>query len=466
MISSVRDRAPRAGVGGDGRLVALAAVTAVVSGALSVVGGLLVFATLGIVGLFVACAYRPVFAPYVYLVTLPFLAGIERGALVPMARPNEALLAVLLAGACFGGVLRYLRGDAVPLRLGPMDMPLAALVLLSTVWPIASMMLRGQTPLSSDLVAVLPMCKLAALLVLVRMTVRTEAQLLRCARLIVWPGALVAVVAILQTLNVGPVLDLLAGWWSTDSGGLSSRGTTTLGSSIATGDYVIMCLSLVICCSLRGLFGRREALVAGFVLGAGVLAAGQFSTWIAAAVAVVAILRRTPQLRRRAVRFLPVVVVAVLIGAPAFLGRMSDFAEGFTVPRSWLGRWDNITHFYVPRLDEFGFVLGVSPDSVLAAPETWRELIYLESGYLQFLWVGGLPLLVAFGWLSVSVLTATSRLRTRPDATGAYAAALEITWWVILVLSVIDIHLVLRGAGDLLFVLLAVVSGRWTHDRS
>jgi len=32
-------------------------------------------------------------------------------------------------------------------------------------------------------------------------------------------------------------------------------------------------------------------------------------------------------------------------------------------------------------------------------------------------------------------------------------------WWMVLVLSIIDIHLVLRGCGDLLAVLLAVVTG-------
>ena len=63
MISLVRDGTPRAGVRGDRQLVALAVVAAVVLGALSIVGGLLVFATLAIVGLFAACAYRPVVAP-------------------------------------------------------------------------------------------------------------------------------------------------------------------------------------------------------------------------------------------------------------------------------------------------------------------------------------------------------------------------------------------------------------------
>jgi lipopolysaccharide/colanic/teichoic acid biosynthesis glycosyltransferase len=104
-------------------------------------------------------------------------------------------------------------------------------------------------------------------------------------------------------------------------------------------------------------------------------------------------------------------------------------------------------------------VLGVGPNSVLRAPETWREVIYLEYGYLQFLWVGGLPLLAAFVWLSVGVLRHARQVARRPDTVGAYASALWAAWWMVLVLSLIDIHLVLRGAGELLFIGLAVVSG-------
>jgi hypothetical protein len=33
-------------------------------------------------------------------------------------------------------------------------------------------------------------------------------------------------------------------------------------------------------------------------------------------------------------------------------------------------------------------------------------------------------------------------------------------WWVVLVLSLIDIHLVLRGAGELFFTYIAITSGR------
>ena len=63
----------------------------------------------GIVGglaallLMAASAYRPVVAIYVYLATLPFIAGIDRNNLIPLVRPNEAMLAVVLVGALIGG---------------------------------------------------------------------------------------------------------------------------------------------------------------------------------------------------------------------------------------------------------------------------------------------------------------------------------------------------------------------------
>jgi hypothetical protein len=150
----------------------------------------------------------------------------------------------------------------------------------------------------------------------------------------------------------------------------------------------------------------------------------------------------------------------MLVGAPAFIERLAGFWDGYGVPRSWLGRWDNLSEFYVPTLLEGGrFLIGVSPNSVLPAPETWRELIYLESGYLQFLWIGGVPLLLGFAWLSVAVLGRTRELRVRADALGASASTLHVAWWLVIVLSVIDPHIFLRGTGDLLFVLLAVVAG-------
>jgi hypothetical protein len=451
-----------------------AAGCALVGGVLAVAAGpLLALTAIGVlvlVGLFAAAAYWPVFATYAYLGTLPLIAGINRGNLIPLMRPNEALLAVLLAGALFGGYLRWCRGDRVPLQLHQLDIPVGVFLLMSTAWPLLSMILRGQAPATSDLAAVLPVGKLVAIYLLVRFSVTTEAQLVRCFRLIIWPGAVVAVIAILQTFHVGPVVSMLQAVWTPDSNAvaLAERGTTTLGSPLATGDYIIICLTLVICCGARELLDRRERLALGFVLGAGVLAAGQFSTWISAVVAAVLVLWRFGTVRRNSIRFLWLVPVVLAVGAPALIGRLAGFGA-YGVPRSWIGRWDNLSGFYLPRLGFINVLLGVSPNSVLPAPERWREVIYLESGYLELLWIGGIPLLAIFIWLSVVVLRGTGKLMARPEgqpaATVAAASALWVCWGFVLILTVLDPHLTLRGTGDVLFMLMGITTGRLNVQR-
>ena len=455
-----------------------AAGCAVAGGILAVaVGPLIALAAIGVlvlVGLFAAAVYRPVFATYAYLGTLPLIAGIERGNLIPLVRPNEALLVVLIAGALAGGYLRWCRGERVPLQLNQLDIPLGFFLLMSTAWPLLSMMLRGHTPLTSDLAAVLPVCKLVAIYLLVRFSVSTEGQLVRCFRLIIWPGAVVAVIAILQTLHFGPVVSMLQAVWTPDSNAaaLAERGTTTLGSPLATGDYLVICLTLVICCGMKGLLDRRERLALGVLLGAGVLATGQFSTWISAVVAAGVILWRFSIVRRNSIRFLWLVPVAMAVGAPALIGRLQGFGE-FGVPRSWIGRWSNLSTFYLPQFHFINVLLGVSPNSVLPAPERWRDVIYLESGYLDLLWIGGIPLLIAFGWLSVVVLRRTGKLVAQSDdpsdgqprALSAAASALWVSWWFMVILTVLDPHLTFRGSGDLLFVLIGMTTGRLSVQR-
>jgi hypothetical protein len=444
-------------------LSALAGVVAALYGATAAYGLVgVAFAAL----LFTTAALYPIFATYSYLITLPIIAGIDRDTLLPLVRPNEGLLALVVAGAVFGAFLRYVRGDDIRLKFYPaVDVPLAVFLLMSTVWPLTSLTLRGHVPSGEEYAAILPMAKLVGIYFLVRYTVTNEHQILRTIRFIVWPGAVVALIAVLQTLRFPPVTALLDTLWNSGANAanpdeLGDRGSATLGSPIATGDVVIICLILVLCCGARGLLGRRERLVLAMILGTGVFAAGQFSTWIAALVGFALIAWRFPDLRRQATRFAPLALVALVIGAPAFLGRLEGIGEyGLPVPESWLGRYDNLRFMYLPHFDWVTTLIGVSPDTAVLAAERWREVIYLESGILYFLWIGGIPLLAAFLWLSLRVLRTVRPAIRHPGAFGACASSLEIVWLFLLVLTLIDPHLQLRGTGDLIFTLLAITVG-------
>jgi hypothetical protein len=460
-------RQPVAHPSRSGVVTGAAIAAALVAGLLAALAGPVAVAVAVGVGLFVLVAWRPVLATYLYLATLPFIAGIERGSLIPLVRPNEALLALVMAGAMAGGYVRAVRGAPLQLRLRPWDVPLAAFILLATVWPISSMLLRGMPPLPSDVIAVLPACKLAGLLLLVRTTIRTPTQVLWCIRLIIGGAVGIAAVAILQILSVGPVLALLDTWWPIDPGGsLDTRGTATLSNAIATGDYIVIGLTLLVTSGVRGLLGRWTRVGAGLVLAPGLLAAGQFTTWLGALLVGTLLVWRLPTVRVSALRFAPILGIAVLAGGPALLGRFREFSGG-ELPQSWLVRWDNVTHLFLPHLVENGrFLVGVSPNSTIVPPDTWRDIVFLESGYLQLLWVGGVPLLVGFIALSVTVLSLTRRLSSRTDGVGACASALNVAWWMVLLLSLMDPHLFMRGPSDLLFTLIAIVTGRAAEERT
>jgi hypothetical protein len=446
-------------------LITFALAAAVAAGVFAAFVGPIAIGIALMSALFALVAWRPVLASYVYLATLPFLAGPERGAVLPLLRPNEALLVVLLAGALTGGYVRALDGAPFRLRLCRFDIPLAAFLLLATVWPIASVMLRGVTPRMSDIAAILPVCKLALLYGLIRSTVRTPIQVLWCVRLVIGGAVALAAIAVLQTLSVGPVLQLLEIWWPTSPDPIDARGASTLTNAIATGDYIAIGLTLLVVSGLRGLLSRRARVGAGLVLAAGLLAAGQFSTWLAALLMGALVLRRFGLPRISLVRIAPIVIVAAVLGAPALLRRIGDLSGGS--PQSWRVRWANLERFYLPELADHGrFLVGVSPNSVVIPNDNMRDVVYLESGYLQFLWMGGVPLLVAFAVLSCAVFQLSRPLSFRDDGVGACASTLAIAWWMVMILSVLDAHLFMRGVGDLLFTFLGIATSIAAQERT
>ncbi|MGV0852275.1 hypothetical protein [Mycolicibacterium phlei] len=455
---------------GETAWMSLGMAVAITAGGLAVVLGPLAAALVLTLAVLAAVAWRPVLAPLIYLATLPILAGVDRGAWIPLLRPNEAVLAVLILGVLAGIAIRYVRDGLPPLRLTRWDLPVAAFFLIAIGWPACSMLIRGLTPSADDLAALLPAAKLAALLFLTHLTVRTASEVRWCIKVIVGGAVAVAVLAVLQVLGIEPVAGFLHTYYPVYPVDVH-RATTTLSNSVATGDYLLIGAVLLITAGLRGMFSPRGRLACLVILAAGLVAAGQFSTWLGMLIAGAVLLRHNPSLRALAVRALPVLLIAMLAGAPALADRFGEFGGDKGAPLSWMVRWANLTDLYMPPLFEHGgFLLGVAPNSVLVPPDAWRDVVYLESGYLQLLWMGGIPLLAAFVWMFCGVLDAANRARSDVGATGACAAALVTMWWVVLVLSLLDPHLYLRGPGDVLAVLIAItlngVKGGRVHGHS
>jgi hypothetical protein len=311
--------------------------------------------------------------------------------------------------------------------------------------------------------------KFYGLFVLVRASVRTERQVARCLYLSLAAYALVAVVTILQSLQVAGVPELVNLVYATDDprGAGAGRGSATLGSSIAVGD--VMAFSLVICLALllRRSGSRRLAGVLAALFAVGGLASGQFSGVIALVVSVFALAVLAGRVRRILATMMPVLLVAAVLLRPVVQARINNFDLSTGLPQSWTVRLDNLRLFVWPQVfSGENWLFGVRPSARVAVDTSWGPFIYIESGHTWLLWTGGIPFALAFlvfTWAAVR--TARSVAHARTGAVGTAADAAFAAVWAVFVLMAFDPHITMRGTADLLFSLLALATavpgGAW-----
>ena len=417
-------------------------------------------AGIGLALVLAGVAFHPPLAGYVLLVATPLLAGIERGAVVPVVRPAEALVGVVAAGLLARGAVRLLAGEAGRPRLHEVDGAVVAMALAGSVLPLLWMLARGRHITGDDLQFALQLWKYAVVYATFRTAVRTEGQVRRCLWLAMAAAGVVAVVAILQALRLFGVDALLARWY-TSSGPeylWRFRGTSTLASSFAVGD--VMVFNLAIAVGLLGRDGRhKRALVAlaGLFL-FGLVASGQFSAGLALLVTLGGLALLDRRVRRHTLVLLPFILLAGVALRPVIDRRLSGFGALGGLRQSWMVRLLNLRSYFWPELfTDWHWVLGVRPAARVRTVISWPEYTWIESGHTWLLWTGGVPLLLAFlVFLWVAIRRTFSVAQARTDAVGVAGIASFTSLLVVALLMTLDVHLTLRGAADLFFALLAL----------
>ncbi|HYE48485.1 MAG TPA: hypothetical protein VEB20_02770 [Azospirillaceae bacterium] len=405
---------------------------------------------------------RPAAGAVLYLAATPLLVGVARGDLLPGVRPNEFLLLAIAGGLAARTVLLMLAGRQPRAEVCRIDAVLIALATTGSLLPLAFRSARGLPVTTEDLLYALVLWKYYLLYRVVRAGAATPAQARRCLHLSLASGAVVAVVGILQVADLAGVPAFLHEHYDQPfeghTGIMTDRGTSTVGSSFGFADLMIMNLVVALALLRQGGPRRRLVPLAALML-AGCMAAGAFSGYLGLFVAVLAFGAVTRQPTRHLLLTLPAALALALAFWPVVGRRLAGFESAAGVPQSWSGRWDNLRDFFLPELlSGANWLVGVRPAARLPAPESWRDWIYIESGYVWLLWTGGLPFLVAFLaflWIAGRRLWEVAQHRP-PTAAGAAAAAGFAYLCVIATLMLFDPHLTVRGSADLFFPLLAL----------
>jgi hypothetical protein len=408
-------------------------------------------------------ALRPSFGAYLLLATTPLLAGLDRGLVLPLLRPHEAIAVLIALGLLVHLVLGAASQTPIRARLsfGPIDRAILLLALAGSAVPLIVMTLRDRPISQDDVLYALVVWKYYAVFVIVRACAVTPEHVRRCLWVVLGAAAVVALVGILQVLQVPAVESLIASLYVPEgvNNPSTDRGTSTLSSSIAVGD--VMVFSLAVAGGLLVIGDRRRLVLAGLamLLVFGTVASGQFSAIIAIVIGLLAFGWITGRLGSVIVAFAPVAGLAALLLRPVVDARLSGFNGGSTLPPSWEARLDNVGTYFWPVLQaDHNWLTGVRPLArVDGPPLSGIEFIWIESGYIFLLWTGGVAFAAAFLWYIWVALRAVARIaRSRQDAIGAAAAASFTALIVTAVLMALDPHVTLRGAADLSFALLAL----------
>ena len=354
-----------------------------------------------------------------------------------------------------GVVVRALRGETLRIHITKLDRALVVLAVLSSVWPLFWLLARGQLPTSSDVFFSLVLWRLAALYALFRWVVRTPEQVRRCFWILVGGASVLALIALAQALghlNLGGV------WTPTLKGDTTGRGGATLNSAIATGDYLAYSLAVALPWYLPDRGPRRLLGCLIGVIAIGSLGTGQFSAWIGALIVFLVVVSNEGAMRR------VLVVVPAAHRARGVGGLARDLDAALGIRRAAgacrrAGSGASTTSRTSTYRGSRGSI-GCSASDLIpscprprpgATPSSSRVACSGSSGSAASRCSS-----VSCGLRVPRCATRGRVYHSRGDDIGVAALAARAAFTAMLILTVIDMHLTMRGGGDLFFVLLGL----------
>jgi O-antigen/teichoic acid export membrane protein len=380
---------------------------------------LLLPAAAGALALAGVAAWRPGLACALLALAIPLTAGMDRGAVVPLLRVNEALLLVVVAG--FGV---HLLARRRPLAFTGLDLVVLCFCLVNVLVPWAVILLTRAPAEQSDwLVVVGPVQYLAVYLLYSR--AEPSARDLRLfLHLCLAASIPVAAVAVAQALDLGGVRDLVSAYYPTapqPSWDAVYRPASLLGHYSAVGAFGLLNLLLALALAATRHPGFPPWWLA-LVLAANLLslvAAQTYAPLLAVplgAALVLLVVRRLPW-------WVPGSGAAAAAGAGVLLwssvsGRIAaqfSGTGGSLLPETLQTRVDYWHDFFVPALVGHQAWLGTG---TLIPPEVPRPLVdFVDNGYLWQLFRAGVPGLAALAAMLAAVAGAAWAARRSPDRT-------------------------------------------------
>lgn len=405
---------------------------------------------------------RPAFGCAALILLVPLTAGLARGAIVPVLKPSEAILLVVLAGVVVHDMaVRRTRS------VSGLDMAIGAYVIGSVVIPWMVLTLTHYPADTDTWRTVLSPALLLAVYYLFARDTLPEGTMRTFLNLAMLAGVIVSLVAAAELVNVPAVRAIIGNNYPSPAV-TPFRPGSTLGHYSAVGAFGAFTYIIALALATVRAPGYPRWWLTG-VMGAGVLGVFASETWattVAIPVATVLILiygRRVPRelVVTVVVGLLALVVLWPLIGARADSQQLIT-AQGLALPESMQTRIRYWNEFIIPALSDH---LWIGTGTVIPSTVPERLSTFVDNEYLWAafragvagvaLLLGMLLAIIAAGWRPRSSLDLTHR------AIGAAALAAAA---VILLLGTTAQYITFAGLSQEFAMLVGVLAALTLRD--
>lgn len=469
------------------RVLVVALVAAVSGVVVSFAGILVIIGAFASVFLAVTVWRYPPIAGYVMIGFAPTIVGFERGQVLPVLRPNEALL-FFLAGVL---VVRWIvRGGRLNVRMWSLDVAMVLMVVAGFLLPLVVQVVRNNPLHIDDVLYAFVFVRLLILYFLFRSTIQTTRQVKIVLGVSLSVASLMGLFGTVGALNVAGLGEWLNATFSPASNFTYSqgRGMGLIGNPIGYGVYEAIHAVVAIALLLYKQQPRRWLAAAAVCCTIGLFGSAQFGPLLAFVAGAVSLAVATKNVRVVMRWALPILLVVSVVIVPLF-GQRLDRLDGIALSSerreqiqqdvalesqgrelylanpgsSWDVRLYNLRVLFLPEFKSPShWVWGVSPQARVLAPPTGRSFAWIESGILWLFWTGGVPLV--FGWhaLLATALWVSRRLvRGSGELAAAVGAATFSVVVIVAVAQLFDPHVTLRGTVDVFYPLLAITVAGW-----
>ena len=428
----------------------------------------------------------PPFAAWILVAGTPFIVGVPRNLYLPLLRPNEVFLIIV----CFALGLRWLfRSRQFSFKLNSFEMVIGLFAFAGSVLPLVFTYGRLRPLTNDDIFYSITLWKFVAIYAIVRIVIRTPAQVRELLWVTLLASCVIGFMAVLDSRNTANFAFTIANYFPPGNNLINDgRGAATIGNPIGLGGYMAIHSFIAFAMLIKGEKPAWLLAPIAFMGVFGTMGSGQTSGLIALVAGTIGFVLVTKSIGKVLRYGIPVMLVVSVLVFPVIEARVNGLSNDGTITSyqrdgvesmppqdqpfaiyvinpgsSWDVREYNLRSVFRPHFEGLDdWLLGVSPQARVPEPDSGvndAQWIWIESGHLWLFWIGGLPLFTAFMifmFYGTRYMWKAARSREGPVAVAAVASV--AAFFSLFVTQTFDPHITLRGSADIFWPLIALAS--------